>query len=130
VKTTKPAKTRQPKVGAKVLRDEAVIAMRLSGEKTAAIARKFGITRQTVSEILNSKTAEERIEKIDRELMRGLAAAIVTVLRAVKFDYKAARDLLRNFGAMRQKIELKHGGKVTLAELVAGSWKEEEDDET
>lgn len=107
---TKPDKTRQPKktTGAKNLRAKTIIAKALAGEKTADIAKDLGVSRQTVSAALNSDEVKKKVSEIDQVLAKGIDDAIRTVLNAVKYDYDAAYDLLKNFGSMKSAVDLHH----------------------
>lgn len=93
----------------------------MKGRTVTDIAEELNLSRQQVSRILNSEEITKRITEIDGRLIQGLDDAIVTVLTAVKTDYLAARDLLRNFGSMSAQIRLHHSGSSTLEDLVAGS---------
>lgn len=123
---TKGDKTRQPRGGKKLIRDQQVFEKALAGKKTQQIADEVGVSRQTVSEILNSDEVKSRIQQIDERLSNGIDDAIKTVLEAVKDDFFAARALLQNFGAMHAKVDAKHSGSLTLEQLVSASNKEEE----
>lgn len=105
---TKRDKTRQPGTPGKKLRDQEVIRKRMEGKKTQAIADEMGMSRQKVSEILNSEQVKKLITQIDNQLASGIEDAVQTVLAHVKFDYDAAYDLLKNFGSMKTNMTLEH----------------------
>lgn len=121
-KSEKPLKRQ----AAKELRNKTIIAMAMAGKSGNDIAKAVGITPQTVSVILNSDDVKARISDLDARLAEGLEDALRTVLEAVKTDYGAARDLLRNFGAMQARVQLEHKG-LSLEELVAGSNEDSEE---
>lgn len=120
-KTTKPDKTRRSAV--KSIRDKAVMQKALEGKGPSEIAKEVGLTRQTVSGILNSDEMKEIVAGIDRQLAGGIQDAIKTVLGAVKNDFAAARDLLRNFGSMKNRVEHEHKGTL-LEDIIGGSFAE------
>jgi DNA-binding CsgD family transcriptional regulator len=125
-KQTKPDNTRRKtKSAVKTLRDQTVLVKAIGGKSASQIASEVGLTRQTVSEILNSDEAKaaitDQISRINGRLAEGIEDAIKTVLAAVKTDYPAARDLLRHFGALRQDIEFTATRRLTLEELVTGA---------
>ncbi len=81
----------------------------------------MGISRQTVSTVLNSNQARAPLEEIERRLAVGIDDAITTVLATVKTDFGAAKELLRGFGAFKVKLDVNHEAEPTLAELVGAS---------
>ena len=96
------------KRGAKALRDRAVIEKAMEGKKTTEIASDLGMSRQAVSQVLNSDQVKAKIKDIDARLAQGIDDAIDLVLQAVKVDYDAAYDLLKNFGSMKAGVDLNH----------------------
>lgn len=105
---TKPDKSRQRHSVKKKLRDQTIIAKAMAGETTVQIAEEMGMHRQQVSKVLNSEEVKAKVKEIDAKLAQGIDDAIDTVLSAVKVDYVAARDLLKNYGSMKQAIDLNH----------------------
>lgn len=113
-KKTNSDESGQPKVtsGMKRLRDKKVLSLAMEGKKTTQeIADEVGLTRQTVSGILNSGDAKTLLREIDSKLRAGIDGAINTVVTMARAEYTPARDLLRNFGAMKLKVNLEHTGK-------------------
>lgn len=109
---TKDDKARQRatrrKSGAKELRDLTILEKAKAGETANEIAEDLGVHRATVSKVLNSDEMKARIKVIDAQLSEGIPDAVALILLAVKTDYIAARDLLKNFGSMKQQIDLNH----------------------
>lgn len=107
---TKGDKTRRKvkESGVKKLRDQAIIQKALEGKKTQEIAAEVGVTRQTVSEVLNSEDVKKKVKEIDARLAAGIDDAIQTVLYSVKDNYDAAYDLLKNFGSMKTSVDINH----------------------
>ena len=91
-----------------------IIEKSLSGMSGQEIAKEMGIHPNTVSRALNAEEMKEAIKGIDNRLAMGIDKAIETVLRAVDHDYKAAEALLRNFGSMKQRVDLNHAFPAPL----------------
>jgi predicted transcriptional regulator len=123
--TKNPTKTgKRRRSGAKKLRDTTVIAKAMAGGTTVEIAKEMGLTRQTVSEILNSDEVKAKVAEIDARLAVGIEDAIATILREAKTDPNVAMRLLQNFGAMGTKVKHTHDGTLTLEQLIGGAAEE------
>lgn len=111
-----PAKTR--KTPAKALRDAAIVAGSLGGKPNSAIAAELGIDRETVAKVLSSDDIRLLTGQIDNNLSSGIERAVRNVLRTVKKgDLKTSIALLRNFGSMRNRLELTGKDGAPLAGL-------------
>ena len=63
-----------------------------------------------------------RIKNIDLELAQYIPIAIKTVGEKVATEYIAARDLLKNFGSMKQQLDVSHTyPKPTIIQRMDGS---------
>lgn len=111
----------EPKKGAKAFRNLAVTLKAVTGAGVDEIAKEMGVSRCTVSRIVNSDEARAVLHSINTRLLAGIDDAIATVLLAVKTDFLAARDLLRHHGAMSASVKIAHSGVFTLEEMIAGS---------
>ena len=106
---TKPHKNaRKPGGMAKKIRDQKILAAALEGKQNSEIADELGVTVGTVSRALNSEEMKARIKNIDLELAQYIPIAIKTVGEKVATEYIAARDLLKNFGSMKQQLDVSH----------------------
>jgi predicted transcriptional regulator len=103
--------------------------LRRKGLSTQAIADRLGITRQTVSEYLNSRDVKEIIQSA-RDRLKNLVEASVDVyamsLSNAKSDMtnaqRAARDVLKNYGLLREEVDLNHNfPKPTVIKRVDGT---------
>ena len=113
-KTDKPRRS-----NAKRIRDAAILKRSLEGAYTYEIAKEFNLSRQTVSEILNSPSAKAKADKINEQLDSMIPMALKTVFDSIKSgDALLARDLLRSKGALQdlKKIEVtgKDGGPLKV----------------
>lgn len=78
------------------------------GKTFGQVAEEMGINRRTVGRIMSKPEVQAAVQEIDQRLANAIPDAIQTILDAVKLDYKAARDLLKNFGSMKETVELTH----------------------
>ena len=125
-KKKKPEKPR--KSGKKQLRDQMIITKAAAGAKGRELAKEFNLCEQTISEILNSKDAKERRDKVQAQIDAMVPHALRTVFDAIKNgDGLLARDVLRSTGAMQdlKKIEVtgKDGGPVKVEAAVKAELK-------
>jgi predicted transcriptional regulator len=107
IKMAKDGKKRQPGAGKK-LKDATIIARSLAGETAGEIAADIGMSRQHVCKILNSDEVKAKAKEIDGRLAGAIDDAVETIMQAVKFDVNAAIKLLKNFGSMRESVDLNH----------------------
>lgn len=92
----------------KKLRNAKMLADAAAGMTVTDIAKKYDMSRSKASAVLNSDQVKAKVKEIDNKLAQGLDDAIDTVLRAVRVDYNAAYDLLKNFGSMKTSVDLNH----------------------
>lgn len=91
------------------------IDMRAQGVTTQAIADELGVARQTVSAWLNSRDVKEIINE-GRARLKALIAPSIDVyamsLKNAPADMtnaqKAARDVLKNFGLLKDQVDIAH----------------------
>jgi AraC-like DNA-binding protein len=114
--TTKRPRNRQKgDSAAKQVTDAKVLQGIAAGKSVGQVADELGMHRTTVSKILNSEETKAKISEIQGRLAYGIDGAIEVFIRAIE-DYdqdrttalSAARDLLKNFGALQTKLELNH----------------------
>ena len=123
---TKPDGTKR-KQGAKAGRNARIIAEAATGKTATAIAAEVGLTRQTVSEILNSDEAKAIHRAAENKLAASLVKCVDTVLDNVEVRFgpqalQAALSVLKSHGLIRDKVEIDHKGlKPFVLELRDGS---------
>lgn len=115
--TSKTDKRRQS--NAKRIRDAAIMKRAAEGAYTYEIAKEFKLSRQTVSEILNSPSAKAKADAINAQLDTMIPMALKAVFDSIKAgDALLARDVLRSKGALQdlKKIEVtgKDGGPLEV----------------
>lgn len=113
-KLTKPDKKRRKSM-AKEIRASAIVAKSLAGDTATEIANDMGLARQTVSKILNSEEVKAKIKVLDAQLANLIDPSLETIKMAVEarytdlaVAYKAARDVLKNFGSMKESVDVNH----------------------
>lgn len=92
-----------------------IYKLRASGMSTLDIARQLKISRRTVSRALGSPTGKQML-KHARDRLEALIEDAIDVyeesLRNNKEDMtnaqKAAKDVLKNFGLLRDSIDMNH----------------------
>ena len=132
-KKKEPAKESPAKVGkrrqkspGKAMRDESIFADAAKGLNNNEISKKYSISRQRVSEILNSPDAKARADEIQKEVIAMVPLALKTLFDSIQIgDYLAARDVLRSTGALLdlKKIEVSgpKGGPIPVSSEVKGT---------
>lgn len=110
---TKSDKTRKKDAGAAMkLRNAAIQAKAIQGQSGQEIAKEMGLSYQHVSKILNSAEMKAKVKEIDARLAALVDDAIETVRIAVTdrgdlgTAYRAARDVLKNFGSMKDNVNV------------------------
>jgi predicted transcriptional regulator len=105
------------------------LELRRTGMSTQAIADELGVARQTVSGYLNSRDVKEII-KAAQDRLKSLLDPAVDVyamsLKNAKGDMtnaqKAAKDILKTFGVIKENLELSHVfPKPTVIKRVDGT---------
>lgn len=121
-----PQPTTQRAVDIKRMR---ALELRRTGMSTQAIADELGVHRSTVSQYLNSRDVKEII-KAAQDRLKGLLEPAVDVyamsLKNAAGDMtnaqKAAKDILKTFGVIKENLELSHVfPKPTVIKRVDGT---------
>lgn len=118
-----------PTQGAVNIRRAKALELRRKGLTTQAIADQLGITRQTVSEYLNSRNIKEMIEAENRRFAQHVAGSVDVygyILSLAKTDptnaLKAAKDVLKTVGIVKETVDIAHSfPKPTIIKRLDGT---------
>lgn len=117
------------------------LELRRQGLKVQEIADRMGVERTTISRYLNSQTVKEIVREAKKNLKTLLLPSIGVYAKAINKAEEdpgnarlCARDILKNFGVLRDEMDLNHNfPKPTVirrkdgSELVLGAKNEDED---
>lgn len=91
------------------------IDLRRQGMKVQEIADKIGVHRVTVSRWLNSRDVKEIIDEAKARLKALIEPAVEVYAMSLKNapqdmtnGQRAARDILKNFGLIKDQVDLNH----------------------
>lgn len=109
-----PPKTAKP--SSKALRNSNIRARATRGEPVTTIAAELGLNKDTVYKVLNSEETKRILKNAESELTRGVTKAVERMIKMLDNDddnaaIKAALPILKNFGLLKDKIEIDHGIK-------------------
>lgn len=100
---------------AQKLRDAGILAMNLSGKSTTEIASQTGLSRSQVSRVLNSDEIKALVKGAEGKIAGLIDKSVAKVDAALDSDnpdqtngLKAALAVLKNFGLMRDSVDLNH----------------------
>ena len=89
--------------------------LKTQGLSTIEIAEQLGCSRATVSRALNSKTgkelfddARERIKTLISKAINVYDESLANSAKDMTNAQKAARDVLKNFGLLKDSIDISH----------------------
>lgn len=119
---------------AKEARNLSIRAEAAAGKTATQLAKDYGLTRQTVSEILNSeqtaellRNSEDRVKRLIGKALDRLEAALEDPVDGTN-GLKAALAVLKSFGLLRDSVELNHNfprpvviERLSGAEVVLGT---------
>lgn len=92
---------------ANALRDSKILTEVAQGKNQSQVARELGVSRDTVRKALSREDIQSRVAEIDAILFDALEQAAQVIVSAVHSgDYVAARDLIKNFGGMRTRLNI------------------------
>ncbi len=99
----------------KDLRNSAITAKIIAGEKVNDVAKEMGLHPSTVSDILNSDDQKKVVKKAQKKVLDMVDEALETFRDAMQSRsldmasaLKAATLVLKNYAIIREKIEVEH----------------------
>jgi len=115
----KQPKTTRRKKNSAALRDSQIRAMSMAGKTNTEIGEHFGIGRKDVAKILTNEETKAIVKQAESRLIEMINEAIDTVAFAMKkrteerslgHALHAAISVLKNSGALKDKLEVNHTG--------------------